>query len=84
MINNIYKKFKINKFMSILNDNNSNYIITSNSNTFNNENMKIFDFNGNKIKEINNSNDLTIFIDSYYNNKLSKNYILTGNNNHIK
>ena len=69
----------------ILIDNNNNYIITSNSNFFgDNENMKIFDFNGNKIKEINNSNDITYFIDSYYDNKLSKNYILTGNRDYIK
>ena len=46
--------------------------------------MKIFDFNGNKIKEINNSNDKTNFIDIYYDSKLSKNYILTVNEGYIK
>ena len=70
-----------------LNDNNNNYI-TSNKkkyeydNVINNviiENIKIFDFNGNKIKEINNSNNSTFFIDTYYDNKLSKIFIITGN-----
>ena len=68
----------------ILNDNNHNYIVTSHDNDFNCENIKIFDFNGNKIKEINNSNDTTYFIDNFYDNKLSKNYILTGNKGYIK
>ena len=65
----------------ILNDNNNNYIVTSNNNS---ENIKIFDLNGKKIKEINNSNDKTNFIDIYYDNKLSKKYILTGNKGYIK
>ena len=71
-----------------LNDSNHNYIITSNykSNKYygNPELIKMFDFNGNKIKEINNSNDDTLFIDIYYDNKLNKNFIITGNNNNVK
>ena len=43
------------------------------------ENIKIFDLNGNKIIEIKESNDNTIFIDSYYDIQNSKNYIITGN-----
>ena len=39
---------------------------------------------GKKIKEINNSNDETYFIDIYYENILSKYYIITGNLNYIK
>ena len=65
----------------ILNDNNNNYIITSSNNC---ENIKIFDFYGNKIREINNSNDTSNLIDIYYDNKLSKNFILTGNEDFIK
>ena len=62
-----------------LTDNNNNYIISSND-TFNNCGpIKVFDFNGKEIKEINNSNNLTCFIDTYYDQKLSKNYIITGN-----
>ena len=48
------------------------------------ENIKIFDLNGNKIIEINDSNDNTIFIDSYYDIEKSKNYIITGNCGFIK
>jgi len=82
-IKNIYKNGYL--FSAcILNDNNNNYIITSNNNDQKCENIKIFDFNGNKIKEINNSNNSTNFIDIYYDNKLFKNYILTGNKGYIK
>ena len=71
------------KSSCFLYDNNQIYIITSNSNTNNYailEPIKIFDLNGNKIKEIKDSNDDTIFIDTYFNN----NYIITGNNGYIK
>ena len=61
-----------------------NYIITCNDNYYNSELIKIFDFNGNKIKEINNSNDRTFFIDCYYDNIKGKYYIITGNNSYIK
>ena len=74
-----------------LNDNNTNYIITSNGcnrqyymNIHNFEPLKIYDFNGEKIKELNNSKDCTFFIDSYLDEKLSKNFIVTGNYNYIK
>ena len=62
-----------------LNNNNNTYIITSNLNYGKSDNIKIFDFNSNKIKEIDNSNYDTFFIDTYYDNILNKNYILTGN-----
>ena len=66
-------------------ENNQNYIVTSNCN-FETipEPIKIFDFNGNKIKEINDSNEETYFIDTYYDNILSINYIITGNKNYVK
>ena len=35
------------------------------------ESIKVFDFNGKKIKEMNDSKDNTVFIDSYYDNKIS-------------
>ena len=65
--------------------NNQNYIITSNSffNDFS-EKIKIFDFNGKKIKEIKDSNDETIFIDSYYDKNYLKTYIITGNKGYVK
>ena len=43
------------------------------------ESIRIFDFKGNKEKEINNSKDTLLFIDSYYDKKLLNNYIITGN-----
>jgi len=62
-----------------LNDNNQNYIITNNSSYNGSEYIKIYDFKGNKIKEIKNSKNRTFFIDTYYDKKLYKNYIITGN-----
>ena len=68
-----------------LKDNNKIYIITSNSNRDgNSEYIKIFDLNGQKLKEINNSNERTYFIDIYYDNIISKNYIITGNYGYAK
>ena len=62
-----------------------NYIITSHCNWLgNSEPIKIFDFNGNKIKEIRDSNEKTYFIDTYYDDISSKYYIITGNMNYIK
>ena len=69
----------------LLKDNNEYYIITCNCNlSGDSENIKIFDFNGKLITEINESNELTYFIDAYYDKKNSKNYIITGNDNYIK
>ena len=68
-----------------INDNNKNYIITSHSDYPSNFGLiKIFDFNGNKYKEINDSNDSTFFIDTYYDNGLSQYFILTGNYDYVK
>ena len=68
-----------------LNENNKNYIVSSNLNLKDNlEPIKIFDFNGKKIKEINDSKDRTFFIDSFYDKNLNKNYIITSSENYIK
>jgi len=69
-----------------LNDDNKNYIITSNFNwqKKKNEKIKIYDFEGNLTKTINNSDIGTFFIDSYYDDILSKNYIITSNINCIR
>ena len=48
------------------------------------ESIKIFDIKGNKIDEIIDSNDQTLFINSYYDNKSNINYILTGNKGSVK
>lgn len=82
---NIQKVYKNGYLYSacFLCDNNNNYIITSKC--FGDpELIKTFDFNGNKISELSNSNDNIIFIDTYYDNKLSKNFILTGNIGFVK
>ena len=69
-----------------LTDKNQNYFITSNCNFEEKpcELIKIFDFNGNKIKEIENSNDRTYIIDSYYEKKKDKNYIIAGYCGYVK
>ena len=61
------------------------FIVTCNYNVKNNpEAIKVYDFNGNKIKTINYSNEQAVFIDSYFDIKLSKNYIITNNRGHVK
>ena len=46
--------------------------------------IKVLNYNGDKIKEINDSNDGTFFIDSYYDVKFSKNYILSSHLDYVK
>ena len=66
-------------------DDNNNYIVTCNLVLLNiPEPIKIYDFNGNKIKEINESNDNTFFIDFFYDNLISKKFIITGNKGSVK
>ena len=48
------------------------------------DNIKVFNLKGNKVKEIYHSNDQAVYIDTYYNNKKSKNYIITGNYQYVK
>jgi len=68
-----------------LKDNSQNYILTSNRN-MNGESseIKLFDFKGKKIDEIKDSKDQTFFIDTFYDNILNKNFIITGNFGYIK
>ena len=69
----------------VLNDNNQNYIVTSNINyRGTSEPIKIFNFNGIKVKEIKDSYEQTYSIDTYYDNKLCKYYIFTSNDNYAK
>ena len=67
-----------------LNNNNQNYIITSNSYISTKESIKVFDFKGNIIKEINDSKDDAFFIDTFYDNDLYKHFILTCNRGYVK
>ena len=74
-INNIYNFGYLESACFLIN-NNESYIITCNIS--NQESIKVFDFKGNKIKEINDSKDISYFIDIYCDNNLFKNYIITG------
>ena len=59
---------------------NTNYIITSCTNDF----MKIWDFSGKLLHKFGLMDEYTYFIDSYYDNKNKKYYILNGNFNDVK
>ena len=48
------------------------------------EQIKVFNFSGNKIKEISNSNEQTFFINTYYDKLLHENYIITANVDFVK
>ena len=61
------------------------FIVTSNSNYgVGTEKIKIFNLKGEKKKEINNSNEDSLFINTYYEEELSKTYIIVGCKNYIK
>ena len=69
----------------LLYDNNQYYIVTSDVDYSGNpEPIKIFDLNGNKLKEIKDSQDDVLFLDTYYDKKSSKIYIIAGANGQIK
>ena len=67
----------------LFSENSTNYIITSCA-YGNNESIKIFDMNSNKIKELNDSTDSVYFMDIYYDQGTSINYIIVGSNGLIK
>ena len=68
-----------------LSDIDDNYIITSNRNKDGIcEPIKVFNFNGKKVEEINNSNENIYFIDVFYDNMSSKKYAITGNIGYVK
>ena len=82
-LNNINKENKLYS-ACFLNYNNQTYIVSSNGDfdlEGKSEKIKIFDFNGKKVKEINDSDNNTFFIDTYYDKNKSKYYIITGNLN---
>ena len=81
-ITNIYKTGYLYS-ASFLIDDNKNYIVTCNSSQ-KSECIKVYDFYGVKSKEICNSNEDTYFIDTYYDKKLFKYFILTGNIGYVK
>ena len=68
----------------ILNFENDNFIISSNWNYETVEKIKVYDFKGNKIKEISNSDEKTYFISTYYDIEQLTYYIIAGNFNYLK
>jgi len=69
----------------LLGENNMNYIITSNygRDKNNTEPVKVYDTNGKFIKLINESNERTLILYTFYDKDLSKNFIITGNFNNV-
>lgn len=61
-----------------LNLDNKIYVLSSNCYAVQ-KSIKVFDLDGNNIKQFNNTDADIFFIDCYYDKKKSKNYILTGN-----
>ena len=64
-----------------LNNNNQVYVPSSNATGFSKSPnlIKVFDLKGKLIKQINSCSINIYFIDNYYDNRPSKNYIITGN-----
>lgn len=82
-LNNVYSKNYLYS-ACFLTYNNQNYIITSDCSNFiyssESDPIQIFDLNGNKINEIKHTtNNNTLLIDTYFDEKNSNNYIITGN-----
>ena len=83
-INEINKSGWLNSACFFSKDDNI-YIITSNCNSnYPVESIKIFDFKGNKIKELDDSLEFTYFIDIYEDKIKNKSYIITGNKGYSK
>ena len=79
LIVNIKNINKHNELIStcFLIDNNQIYILASYS--FECSNLKVFDLKGNIHKKIDNCKEVAYYISTYYDDKLGKNYIITGN-----
>ena len=81
-LKNIYDLFSAIFFKD---HNNYKYIITSSGNhNIQKEPIKFFDMKGNIVKELKDSKCQTFFIDSYYDIKKLKYYIITGNSGYVK
>ena len=65
-------------------NNNQIYIVTSNNTNKCPNYIQIFNLKGEKLKDINDSDDNTFFIDTYYDNSLNKTFIITGNYCYVK
>ena len=83
ILNNINNQGFLNS-ACFLNDNDNIYIISSNWNFNNCENLKVFNIKGENIKNINDSDDRVVYIKSFYDFKKAKYYLITGNDRYIK
>ena len=84
-INKIECLFNINKATFLysacfLKDNNNNQIYIITGNIF----IRVYDLKGNIVKVISEPNERSYIIDSYYDKKLLKNFIITGNEDQAK
>lgn len=77
-IQNIYES-SVRLSACFLNEDNNIFIVACNEPFKIFEETKVFDLNGKKCKEIYNYDELTLYIDSYCDKNLSKNFIITGN-----
>ena len=82
-ISNIYKKGYLYS-ACILNQNNNYYIVSSNYNLYQSENIKIYNFEGQKIDEINESREKTFYLDNFFDSKNNINYIIVATDTSIK
>jgi WD40 repeat protein len=85
-IKDIYKTGNIFSSCFISDKNNAEiFIITSNCSLFkNSQPLKIYDLNGNYIKEINKSCEKTFYVGTYYDPSHSTNFIITVNKDNLK
>ena len=80
-IHNPYSKGDLYSSCLLIDENyKKNYLITIN---YDKENLKIFDFDGKIVKEIDNSEDKSFLVDTYYNSKTKKYYIIVCNEKSI-
>ena len=82
-IEKIYSKGQIYS-ACFLEDDTQIFIIVSHYSSFiSPEAIKVYDLNGNKIKELNDSKISTNFIDCFYDKKLAKNFLIRGKNDNL-
>ena len=80
-ISNIYDKGEIYSSCFLIDENyKKNYIIAIN---YDNDNLKVFDFEGKIVKEIGNDEDKSFLVETFYNSKSKKYYIVVGNEKYI-
>ena len=59
---------------------NANYVITSAPNEY----MKVWDFNGKNLRSMGQNDESTYFIDTYYDSRQKKHYVINANSSDVK